>query len=227
MDNLLTFSDIINTSIVKMQLFNRLTIGDVCLVLFWTTILGSLVFYVYKITFRGVLYTYNFNISLMMIALVTAMMIMTISSNLVLSLGMVGALSIVRFRSAIKEPLDIVFLFWSISIGITCGASLFQVAVICSLVIAGLLLLLSNIKSRTSPYLLIIRGKDFSETEILEKLAAIKKYQIKAKSVTSDYTEFSLEVRFLKTQTSFVDTISKISGVKEAILVSYNGDYVS
>lgn len=227
MDKLLTFNDIINTSIVKMQLFNKLTIGDVCLVLFWTAILSGLVFYVYKKTFKGVLYTYNFNIALVMIGLVTSMMIMTISSNLVLSLGMVGALSIVRFRSAIKEPLDIVFIFWAISIGIACGASLFQVAIICSIFIASILLVLSNVKSRTSPYLLIVNGKGFQEHEVHSKLKEIKKYKIKSKSVSQEYTELTIEVRFNKEQTMFVDEISAIEGIKDAILVSYNGDYVS
>lgn len=227
MDKLLTFNDIINTSIVKMQLFNKLTIGDVCLVLFWSALLSGLVFYVYKKTFKGVLYTYNFNIALVMIGLVTSMMIMTISSNLVLSLGMVGALSIVRFRSAIKEPLDIVFIFWAISIGIACGASLFQVAIICSVFIASILLVLSNVKSRTSPYLLIVNGKNFAEHEVHSKLKDIKKYKIKSKSVSKEYTELTIEVRFNKEQTMFVDKISEIEGIKDAILVSYNGDYVS
>lgn len=227
MDRLLTFNDIINTSIVKMQLYNKLTIGDTLLVLLWSSLLCGLVFYIYKKTYKGVLYTYNFNIALFMIGLVTAMMIMTISSNLVLSLGMVGALSIVRFRSAIKEPLDIVFIFWSIAIGITCGASLFQVAAICSIFIATTLLLLSNIKSKTSPYLLVVNGSKYNQNDLFAILKQIKKYKIKSKSVSQNSTELTIEVRFGKDKTNFVDQINKINGVKDTILISYNGDYVS
>jgi uncharacterized membrane protein YhiD involved in acid resistance len=163
-----------------------------------------------------------------MISLVTALVIMTISTNLILSLGMVGALSIVRFRTAVKDPLDIVFMFWAIAIGIANGAMQFELAIVGSIFIAIVVVFLSNIKLQNHPYLLVMHYKSVDEKEILIQLnKIIKSYKLKSKTVSNDMVELTLEVRVKKHNIGFVDEISKINNVKDLGLVSYEGDYVS
>ncbi|MDQ7083713.1 MAG: DUF4956 domain-containing protein [Sulfurovum sp.] len=153
---------------------------------------------------------------------------MTISTNFILSLGMVGALSIVRFRTAIKDSMDIVFMFWAISIGIANGAGIFKISLIGSLVIAGVLLLLTRFKSRSAPYLLILNYEDTAHDSVIEYLKnKVPKYNLKAKTVAHKRIELSIEVRIDNDDTHFVNSLSELAGVQNAVLVSYNGDYVS
>jgi len=154
MDQAVGFQDIVKKSFSNLDFASALSISDIIIVLISTFLIGMFIFYIYKKTFQGVLYTQSYNVSLVMVAIVTSLIIMTISSNFVLSLGMVGALSIVRFRTAIKDSMDIVFMFWAISIGIANGAGFFKISFIGSIVIAGVLLILTRFKSSSSPYLL-------------------------------------------------------------------------
>lgn len=201
---------------------------DVLSVLLITFLMGLFIFYVYKKTFQGVLYTQSFNVSLVMIAIVTSLVIMTISSNFILSLGMVGALSIVRFRTAIKDSMDIVFMFWAIAIGIANGAGFFQISLIGTLVIALVLFLLTKLKSNTAPYLLVINYSDTIDAEVVAKIKEeVGEFNLKSKTVRANFVELGVELRIEHENTSFVNTLSQLSGVESAVLVSYNGDYVS
>ena len=185
---------------------------------------------VYKKTFKGVMYSASFGVSLLSMTLVTTLIIMAISSNVILSLGMVGALSIVRFRSAIKEPIDIAFLFWAISIGIVLGAGLIPLAVFGSLFIGIIMLIFVNKKSNDNPYLLVIKcTDDNSEKEALNYLSSnVKKYLVKSKTVAAaSGVELTVEIRLKDMSTKFVNEISRIAGVNHAVLVSYNGEYMS
>ena len=227
MEEVASYKDIVKQSFLEFQSAG-LTIADVATSLLITFIISLLIFWLYKKSFRGVLYTHSFNVSLVMISLVTALVIMTISTNLILSLGMVGALSIVRFRTAVKDPLDIVFMFWAIAIGIANGAMQFELAIVGSFFIAIVVVILSNIKLQNHPYLLVMHYKSVDEKEILIQLnKIIKSYKLKSKTVSNDLVELTLEVRVKKHNISFVDEISKINNVEDLGLVSYEGDYVS
>ncbi|MGI6113616.1 MAG: DUF4956 domain-containing protein [Mahellales bacterium] len=227
MGDVLSFKDIIKKSILEEFSYSNqpLTLSRIVITLLLTFIIGLFIFFVYKKTFKGVLYTRSFNIALILVALVTAMIIMPITSNLVLSLGMVGALSIVRFRTAIKDPMDIGFMFWAISAGLTSGAGFYVLTIGGSIIIGIILLILSGVKFRgTEPYLLVIHyhpGIDGVINRVLPK------HKVKSKTVSKDGVELTLEVRVLKNNTSFLNNILRMEGVKDASLISYNGDYVS
>ncbi len=224
----LNFKDIFKSNILdKVPTFSLL---DAVIVLGLAFVLGLFVFFVYKKTFRGVMYSASFGVSLLSMTLITTLIIMAISSNIILSLGMVGALSIVRFRSAVKEPMDIAFLFWAISIGIVIGAGLIPLAVYGSLFIGVIMLFFVNTNSTDNPYILVIRcDGDESEKEAMDYIIrSVKKHVIKSKTVAAGTgVELTVEIRLKDMSTKFVNEISGISGVNNVVLVSYNGEYMS
>jgi len=225
---MLSFQDLIKKSYTQLNFSSTLSTSDIAIVLFVTFLIGMFIFYVYKKTFQGILYTQSFNVSLVMVAVVTSLVIMTISSNFILSLGMVGALSIVRFRTAIKDPMDIVFMFWAIAVGIANGAGFFKISIIGSIFIGIILLILTKYKSTSTPYLLIINYLDDGHDKMMKHLKTeLKDFKIKAKTISNKNVELTLEIRIDNEDTSFVNRLSKLDGVKNAVLVSYNGDYVS
>jgi len=228
MNQAVGFQDVVKKSFSNLEFSSTLSVSDIGVVLFMTFFTGMFIFYIYRKTFQGVLYTQSYNISLVMVSIVTSLIIMTISSNFILSLGMVGALSIVRFRTAIKDSMDIVFMFWAISIGIANGAGFFKLSVVGTIFIAIILLILTKYKSSSSPYLLIMNYHDDVHTSILNHIRKeAGKFNLKAKTVKDDNVELTVEVRVKHNDTSFVNNLSKISGVNDVVLVSYNGDYVS
>lgn len=190
---------------------------------------GLFIFVVYKKTYTGVMYSSGFGVSLIAMTLITTLIILAVTSNIILSLGMVGALSIVRFRTAVKEPLDIAFIFWAIAGGIVLGAGLIPLAVLGSLFIGLILVLFVNQKSVDSPYILVIGSEDKApEAEILHQVKQnVKKYSIKSKVLSNSGMELTLEVRLREQSTGFVGAVKNIPGVRSAALVSYNGDYMS
>ena len=202
-----------------------LTIERVILSLLVTFLISLFIFYIYRKTFRGVLYTRNFNIGLVLTSLVTAMIIIPISTNIALSLGMVGALSIVRFRAAIKDPTDIIFTFWAIAVGITCGAALFMVAIVATPIIGAFVFVLCRMDIRgAEPYLLVVHYLSKAETMVKK---AVPEHKLRSRTVTAEGIELMLEVRMKKDETINIDKLLNINGVKDAALVSYNGDYSS
>jgi uncharacterized membrane protein YhiD involved in acid resistance len=228
MDSALSFQDVIKNSFVNMNAGNLMSTSNIAFVLFVTFLMGMFIFFIYKSTFQGVLYTQSYNISLVMVSMVTSLIIMTIASNFVLSLGMVGALSIVRFRTAVKDSMDIVFMFWAISVGIANGAGLFNISVVSSIAIALVLVILTKYKSASSPYLLILHYSEDKHDRMIEYINDnIGRFNLKSKTMKGDSIELTLEIRVRKDDTSFVNELSKKNGVKDAILISYNGDYIS
>lgn len=202
-----------------------LTVERVVVTMLITFILALFIFYIYRKTFKGVLYSRNFNVGLVMIALVTALIIMPISSNVILSLGMVGALSIVRFRTAIKDPIDIVFMFWAIAVGLACGAGFYMVAMVGSPMIGLFVFGLSRAHfTSADPYLLVIHHNNGAEAELQKILPA---FRLQSRTVNSNGVELMLEVRLQSEDMHLVDNLLKLKGVQHAALVSYNGDYVS
>lgn len=224
----MTFNDIFKSSFLEKA--SSFSILDMVIALALAFVIGLFIFLVYKKTFRGVMYSENFGVSLIAMTLITTLIILAVTSNVVLSLGMVGALSIVRFRSAIKEPLDIAFVFWSISIGIVLGAGLIPLAIFGSVFIGIILLVFINKKSSDNPYILIVNCND----ETSENLAmnhinkSVKKHVIKSKTVSaSNGIEITIEIKLKEMSTKFVNEINNLEGVNNVVLVSYNGDYMS
>lgn len=222
-----TFNDVIKSSYLEnISSFNLL---DMVLGMCLSLILGLFICYVYKKTFQGVMYSQSFGVSLIAMTLITTFVILAITSNVVLSLGMVGALSIVRFRSAIKEPIDIAYLFWSIAVGIVVGAGMIPLAVFGSICIGLVLIFFVNKKTKDTPYILVIQCEnDAAEKAAMDKVSsAVSKNVIKSKSVSKAGIELTLEIRLAEGTTEFVNQLSAMSGVSNAVLVSYNGDYMS
>lgn len=223
----MTFNDIFKSSFLES--ITEFSVIDTVIGLFFALALGLFIFLVYKKTFSGVMYSTGFALTLPGLTLVTTLVIMAVTSNVVLSLGMVGALSIVRFRAAIKEPMEIVYLFWSIAAGIVIGAGMIPLAVIGSVVIGLILIIFANRKLHLTPYILVVNCKgEKSEEEILSNLdKTVEKYVVKSKTVSAEGIEFTAEVRMKDNKTSFVNSIANIAGVDNAVLVSYNGEYMS
>ncbi len=224
----MTFQDIFKSGFLDS--FTSFSITDTILSLAAAFFIGLFIFYVYQKTYSGVLYSRSFNVSLVAILLVTTLVINGVTSNVVLSLGMVGALSIVRFRTAVKDPMDLVFLFWAIAEGILCGASLLPLALLGCPVLGVFLLVFANHQQKDNPYLMIIRlmdGEQESDVEgFLQK--QVRKMLLKSKTVTGGAgTELIYEIRPLDGNSQFVNTISSMKGVESAVMVSYDGNYAA
>lgn len=223
----MSFSDIFKTSFLNQA--QNFSLTDMCIALGLSFIVGLFIFLIYKKTFNGVMYSSSFGLSLIAMTMITSLVILAVTSNVVLSLGMVGALSIVRFRTAIKEPMDIAFLFWSIAVGIVLGAGLIALAITGSIFIGLVMLIFANKSSTDKPYLLIVNcDDDTSEDNVLNVIkSGVKKHRIKAKTVSENGIELTIEVRLKEMTTKFVNMVSSVEGVSNAVLVSYNGEYMS
>lgn len=201
----------------------------------WLTILtvlaaflvGVYVFWIYKVTFAGVLYSRTFNLSLIMLSMVTAMVIMFMSNNVKLSLGMVGALSIVRFRTAIKDPMDTVFMFWAIAEGIALGAGYFLEGIIGGFLVGLMLVVMTMVKGRsTAPFLLILHYDESASKQIKSMVAQLPQGKVKSKTVQRDGVEMTVELRIRQSETGFVDKFMRVEGVYDATLIAHQGDMI-
>lgn len=223
----MSFSDVFKSSFLSN--INTFSTIDVLLALGLSFVLGLFIFVIYKKTYQGVMYSDSFGISLIAMAMITSLVIIAVTSNVVLSLGMVGALSIVRFRTAIKEPMDIAYLFWSIAVGIVLGAGFIPLAIIGSVIIGIIIVLFSTRETGDIPYILVVTCEnpdaEKNACEIIKNKA--KKSLLKSKAVTALSIELTYEVRIKKENTDFVNNVSGCEGVTNAVLVSYNGEYMS
>jgi len=222
----MTFSDIFKSNFFKNV--TSVSIPDILLALLFSCILGLFIFYVYKRTCTSVMYSTSFGLTLVGMSLVTTLVILAVTSNVVLSLGMVGALSIVRFRTAIKEPLEIVYLFWAIAIGIIIGAGFYPLAAIGSAIIGIVIFVLSNRKSFEMPYILVLtcNNTNAETTAIAYINEHTKKNVIKTKTVYNNHIELTCEIRLKDASTSFINSLTEITGIDTASLVSFNGEYM-
>ena len=223
----MTFSDIFKSSFLESV--TEFSAVDVLIGMLFALIIGLFIFVVYKKTFSGIMYSTGFAMTLVGLSLVTTLVIMAVTSNVVLSLGMVGALSIVRFRAAIKEPMEIVFLFWSLAAGIVIGAGMIPLAVIGSVIIGGILMLFANKKPNKVPYILIVKCEN--EKAEKEAMNIIKKesdrFIVKSKTVNAAGIEVTSEIRLKDAETGFVNKLNGLDGVSGATLVTFNGEYMS
>lgn len=223
---MITFNDIFKSSFLEN--ITSISLLDMVLALVLAFGLGLFIFLIYKKTYQGVMYSSSFGVTLVALTMITTVVILAVTSNVVLSLGMVGALSIVRFRTAIKEPLDIAFLFWSIAVGIVLAAGMIPLAVIGSVVIGIMLLVFVNRKSHVNPYIIVlqcsgheaeVRAKKFLDANTLRCV-------VKSKSAQQNRVELNFEVRLKDDNTDFVNALAEMDGVNSAVLVNYNGEYM-
>ena len=222
----MTFNDIFKSSFLENV--SSISILDILLTIILSFGIGLFIFLIYKKTYRGVMYSSSFGTTLIALTMITSIVILAVTSNVVLSLGMVGALSIVRFRSAIKEPLDIAFLFWSVGAGIILAAGMIPLAVIGSVCIGVILLIFVNQKSHTYPYMAVLNCSNHdAEVKAKELLAKyVIRTTVKSKSAVKGAIEMNIEVRLKEDNTDFINILSEMPGVTSAVLVSYNGDYM-
>lgn len=222
----MTFSDIFKSGFLEKV--SSVSIPDMILTIVLSFGIGLFIFFVYKKTYRGVMYSAGFGTTLIALTMITAIVILAVTSNIVLSLGMVGALSIVRFRTAIKDPLDIAFLFWSIGAGIILAAGMIPLAVFGSVCIGVMLLIFVNRSSNTHPYMVVLSCTDHdAEVKAKEFLSGnVTRTATKSKSAVKGAIELNIEVRLREDNTDFINRLSEMPGVSSAVLVSYNGDYM-
>ena len=222
----MSFNDIFKSSFLENV--TAVSMTDMALSLALSFGLGLFIYFVYKKTYAGVMFSRAFGGALIAMTMITTMVILAVTSNVVLSLGMVGALSIVRFRTAIKEPMDIAFLFWAIAGGIVLAAGMIPLAIVGSVIIGIIMILFCNRKASVKPYIAVISCRDSAaEKAVNEYLAAhTGKTVVKSKSAQSGAVELSYEVTLKDNNTDFVTGLSEMDGVSSAVLVSYNGDYM-
>ncbi|MGN1345920.1 MAG: DUF4956 domain-containing protein [Eubacteriales bacterium] len=223
----MSFNDIFKNSFMERAV--EFSIVDTLISLVLAYALGMFIYFIYKKTYQGVMFSQSFGVSLIALTMISTFIILAVTSNVVLSLGMVGALSIVRFRTAIKDPLDTVFMFWSVGVGIVLGACMYPLAVIGSVIVGVILLVFVRAKTPDCDYILVVEcDGDAAE----QKVSAIvsegaKKSVIKSKTVSKGYVEVTYEVKLAGDSTEFVNKLTAADGVGKAVLVSYNGDYMA
>ena len=222
----MTFKDIFKSGI--WENVGSVSVLDMFLALALAFAVGLFIYLIYQKTFSGVMYSSSFGVTLVALTMITTLVILAVTSNVVLSLGMVGALSIVRFRTAIKEPMDIAFLFWSIAAGIVLAAGMIPLAVIGSLIIGGMLLVFANRKPHSNPYIVVLQCENHdSEVRAREYLDKhVLCCVVKSKAAQKGSVELNMEIRLRDDNTDFVNELSEMDGVRSAVLVSYNGDYM-
>ncbi len=222
----MSFNDIFKSSFLENV--SSFSILDTVIGLVMALAIGLFIFLIYKKTLTGVMYSTGFTLTLVGMSMVTTLVIMAVTSNVVLSLGMVGALSIVRFRTAIKEPVEIVFLFWSLAVGIVIGAGMIPLAVIGSVIIGVILLVFGNRKISGAPYILVLNCQsEHAENAVIALVdGSTEHYIVKSKTINENGIELTLELRTKNASTEFVNRIHEVQGVRNATLVSYNGEYM-
>ena len=222
----MTFSDIFKSSFLEN--YSAVNPFDMVLSLLLSFCVGLFILFVYKKTYRGVMFSTSFGVTLLALTMITDLVILAVTSNVVLSLGMVGALSIVRFRTAVKEPLDLAFLFWAIAEGIVLAAGMLPLAVIGGGLIGLILLLFVNRKTHTQSYMVVLRcsSRESEEKALAVLKSRVSRCETKAKTARASAVEVNLEIRLREDDTDFINELSAVDGVESAVLVSYSGDYM-
>lgn len=218
--------DVIKNSVLE-NFTTDISLSRICIALIFTVILSLYIFYIYRLTTKSSFYSKDFNKSIALMSVITAAIVLAMQSNIVISLGMVGALSIVRFRNAIKNSMDLVFLFWSISVGIICGAGLYEVALITSLIVTLLLLLLEIIPSPKAPQLLIINSTSceaYPEIETIVKNNTTS-FHIKSRNLTKLGLDLIFEFRAKKdTEPELLKRLHELSHVTNVSILAHDGE---
>ncbi len=221
----MSFADVFKKSFLEGYTSVSIDIAEIAMCMVITVLIAAYIFAIYRIMTRNAFYNRNFNLSLMALAVITAAIILTIQSNIVISLGMVGALSIVRFRTAIKDPMDLVFLFWSISVGIICGAGFAVVAVVASIVITVIILLFDRMPVSTAAVILLVNAVDYkAESRIMDVVGKhCSMYKIKARNLLKDKMNMAIEVK-TDEGGAMVEELMELDSITSASLVDHDGE---
>lgn len=221
----MSFNDVLKKSFLNSFVATGVDRVDVCLAMGMTLVIAIYIFFIYRFMNRKNFYNKNFNISLVALAMITTSIIISIQSSVVVSLGMVGALSIVRFRTAVKDPLDLVYLFWTLSVGIICGVGLFEVAIIFAVVVTIVLCALDNIPIAKSPVILVVQGNRRNlEKEILECVKkCTKNYKVKSRNISKEQLNLIVEVR-VQDGEALLQGVYDVEGVEYASVIDHNGE---
>jgi hypothetical protein len=220
----ISFGDILDSSILNLTSGSNLTFADVFIALSVTLLCALIILWTYKNTYQGVLYQQSFGVTLVLASLVTTSVIMVISGNLVLSLGMVGALSIVRFRAAVKDPLDIVFIFWAITVGIANGVAYWKVSFTTTILLMVVMLLMKKAPTLSTPFLLVLKLKDDNSSKVLEVIKSnVKKVKLKNKTLKNGIAEVIYEVIGVN-ENKLLSDLDAHKSVTEVTLVAYGNN---
>lgn len=215
------FADIFKNNFLEE--YSTISLSTAMMTLLLALVLSGVIYMVYWHAFTGVVYSKNFNVSLVAVCLVTCVIVVAISTNIVLSLGMVGALSIVRFRTAVKEPLDVAYMYWAITTGIVCGARLYTFALLATVLIGAVFFALSQLKESSSKYILIINYSLEALVEI-DKVLAKTHHVVRSRNINNTDSELVAEVKVKKDNMAFLNNLKGIKSVTNVSLVSYKGD---
>ena len=225
----MSIEEMIKKSILESDMYNQtISLGTVLTILIDMTaalLMGFLIYFIYKKFYKGVVFSRNFAITLVGMTVLTCMVTLAISTNIVISLGMVGALSIVRYRTAVKEPLDLLYMFWAITTGITIGASMYILAAMGAVFVIGMIWILCNGSQKGNIFIMIVHyAGDETGDEIFRKLAKMK-YFVKSKTMRNDEIELTVQVSGRQDNLHFTETIRSIPQVRDLTLIQYNGEY--
>ncbi len=221
----MSVQDFIKKSILESGAFDGVSIANAALGLLTALIMGAVIYFVYRKFYTGVIYSRSFAITLVGMTVLTAMVTLAISTNIVISLGMVGALSIVRFRTAVKDPLDLLYLFWAITTGITAGAGMYILVLVAAVVMTLMIILFYHKQQKGRIYILVVHYVGETAGDDILRAFGKMKYFIKSKTVRKDKTEMAIEVFCKNNDTFFMDKIRALDGVEDATLIQYNGEY--
>jgi len=221
----MSVQDVIKKSILNSGAFDGVNIANIALGLITALVLGAIIYIVYSKFYVGVIYSRSFAVTLVGMTVLTAMVTLAISTNIVISLGMVGALSIVRFRTAVKDPMDLLYLFWAITSGITAGAGMYLLALVAAIVMIGMIFLFYNKQQKGRIYIAVIHYiTEEAGDEIIRAFGKTKHF-VKSKTMRKEKTELAVEVYCKKNDMHFMEVINNIEGVLDATLIQYNGEY--
>lgn len=221
----MSVQDFIKKSILESGVFDGATITNIALGILTALIMGAVIYMVYSKFYVGVIYSRSFAVTLVGMTVLTAMVTLAISTNIVISLGMVGALSIVRFRTAIKDPMDLLYLFWAITTGITSGAGMYMLVFVTAIIMIAMIFLFYNKQQRGRIYIAVVHYTgDEAGDDIIRAFGKLR-YFVKSKTMRKDKTEMAIEVYCKNNDTFFLEKIKSIEGVEDATLIQYNGEY--
>jgi hypothetical protein len=221
----MSVQDFIKKSVLESGAFDGATVTNILLGIITALAVGALIYYIYSKFYVGVIFSRSFAVTLVGMTVLTAMVTLAISTNIVISLGMVGALSIVRFRTAIKDPMDLLYLFWAITAGITSGAGMYMLVILSSLIMIGMIVLFYHKQQRGRIYIAVVHyTSDEAGDDVIRAFGKLK-FFVKSKTVRKDKTEMAIEVYCRNNDTFFLEKIREIEGVEDATLIQYNGEY--
>lgn len=225
----MSVKDFIKKSVLESDMFNQaMTAGTIITIIadmLIALLMGMLIYFIYKKFFSGVIFSKSFATTLVGMTVLTCMVTLAISTNIVISLGMVGALSIVRYRTAVKEPMDLLYLFWAITTGITVGASMYILSLIGAIIVIGMIIILCGRKNGSSAYIMIVHYRGDETGDNIIKVLGKMKYLVKSKTLRKEEAELTIQVSCKNDNLSFTEKIRSLENVNDLTLIQYNGEY--